>query len=167
VKREPKPHGAVPRVTPPDCDVCPNYWLCHSDFYNPMFLFKSGFSFLLLGGAAAPDSRVKDIAGVPAALNKAIKNLGAHCKNVLPTQQTLLEDAKDLKFFDARAGVSGSETVAQIAPALDGSPVHVLPTTTWVDPHSTGDLRRWGALLTGGWAEFSGSPNDLEKIPPG
>jgi hypothetical protein len=25
---------------------------------------------------------------------------------------------------------------------------HVLPTTTWVDPSSTGDLRRWGALLT-------------------
>src|SRR5229473_52099 len=27
---------------------------------------------------------------------------------------------------------------------------HVLPTTTWVDPPSTGDLRRWGALLTKG-----------------
>ena len=25
---------------------------------------------------------------------------------------------------------------------------HVLPTTTWMDPPSTGDLRRWGALLT-------------------
>jgi hypothetical protein len=25
---------------------------------------------------------------------------------------------------------------------------HVLPTTTWVDPPSTDDLRRWGALLT-------------------
>src|SRR3954470_23007928 len=23
---------------------------------------------------------------------------------------------------------------------------HVLPTTTWMDPPSTGDLRRWGAL---------------------
>jgi hypothetical protein len=27
---------------------------------------------------------------------------------------------------------------------------HVLPTTTWVDPPSTDDLRRWGALLTDG-----------------
>jgi hypothetical protein len=25
---------------------------------------------------------------------------------------------------------------------------HVLPTSTWVDPPSTGDLRRWGALST-------------------
>jgi len=30
--------------------------------------------------------------------------------------------------------------------ALLGS-YHVSPTTTWVDPPSTGDLRRWGALL--------------------
>src|SRR5580704_10436353 len=29
---------------------------------------------------------------------------------------------------------------------------HVLPTTTWMDPPSIGDLRRWGALLTSGWA---------------
>jgi hypothetical protein len=28
-----------------------------------------------------------------------------------------------------------------------------LPTTTWVDPPSTGDLRRWGALLTAGGKE--------------
>jgi hypothetical protein len=27
---------------------------------------------------------------------------------------------------------------------------HVLPISTWVDPPSTGDLRRWGALLTTG-----------------
>ena len=27
---------------------------------------------------------------------------------------------------------------------------HVLPTTTWMDPPSTGDLRRWGALLNNG-----------------
>src|SRR6202163_1509196 len=28
---------------------------------------------------------------------------------------------------------------------------HVLPTTTWMDPPSIGDLRRWGALLTSRW----------------
>src|SRR5882724_11197697 len=27
---------------------------------------------------------------------------------------------------------------------------HVLPTATWMDPPSIGDLRRWGALLTDG-----------------
>jgi hypothetical protein len=38
---------------------------------------------------------------------------------------------------------------------------HVSPTTTWVDPPSTGDLRRWGALLTGGWvADSSGDPDE-------
>ena len=42
---------------------------------------------------------------------------------------------------------------------------HVLPTTTWVDPPSTGDLRRWGAPLTTGWAFSSGSPNRI-LIPP-
>src|SRR5450631_3442541 len=31
---------------------------------------------------------------------------------------------------------------------------HVLPTTTWVDPPSTGDLRRWGARLTGSAEKF-------------
>ena len=41
----------------------------------------------------------------------------------------------------------------------------VLPTTTWVDPPSTGDLRRWGAQLTTGWPDLFGSPNDLEKRP--
>src|SRR5450759_82304 len=35
---------------------------------------------------------------------------------------------------------------------------HVSPTTTWMDPPSTGDVRRWGALLTAGWAEMFGSP---------
>src|SRR5580700_10951881 len=29
---------------------------------------------------------------------------------------------------------------------------HVLPTSTWMDPPSTGDLRRWGALLNNGEA---------------
>src|ERR1022692_4437338 len=35
---------------------------------------------------------------------------------------------------------------------------HILPTTTWMDPPSTGDLRRWGALLTTGWGLSFGSP---------
>ena len=35
---------------------------------------------------------------------------------------------------------------------------HVLPTTTRMDPPSIGDLRRWGAPLTGGWPDFFGSP---------
>jgi hypothetical protein len=40
------------------------------------------------------------------------------------------------------------------SPARDSYPTkrsrsyHVIPTTTWVDPPSTDDLRRWGALLT-------------------
>jgi hypothetical protein len=29
-----------------------------------------------------------------------------------------------------------------------------------MDPPSTGDLRRWGALLTTGWACSSGSPDE-------
>jgi hypothetical protein len=39
---------------------------------------------------------------------------------------------------------------------------HVLPTTTWMDPPSTGDLRRWGAPLNNGERQFeqemAGSP---------
>src|SRR6202011_1675956 len=30
---------------------------------------------------------------------------------------------------------------------------HVLPTTTWMDPPSTGDLRRWGAPLNNGYTQ--------------
>ena len=37
---------------------------------------------------------------------------------------------------------------------------HVSPTTTWMDPPSTGDLRRWGALLTTGWVDPFGSPDE-------
>jgi hypothetical protein len=33
---------------------------------------------------------------------------------------------------------------------------HVLPRTTWMDPPSISDLRRWGALLTTGWGCSSG-----------
>jgi hypothetical protein len=40
---------------------------------------------------------------------------------------------------------------------------HVLPTTTWVDPPSTGDLRRWGALLTSGGRAPSVLPETLER----
>src|SRR5258708_30267515 len=41
---------------------------------------------------------------------------------------------------------------------------HVLPTTTWMDPPSTGDLRRWGALLTSGWRESFRGPNFIHLI---
>src|SRR5216683_8317161 len=44
-------------------------------------------------------------------------------------------------------------------PAKPLGSYHVLPTTTRMDPPSTGDLRRWGALLTTGWARSFGSPN--------
>jgi hypothetical protein len=37
-------------------------------------------------------------------------------------------------------------------PAKSLGSYHVSPTTTWMDPPSTGDVRRWGALLTRGWA---------------
>src|SRR6266446_10150758 len=40
---------------------------------------------------------------------------------------------------------------------------HVLPTTTWMDPPSTGDLRRWGALLTTGGRAPSVLPETLEQ----
>jgi hypothetical protein len=30
---------------------------------------------------------------------------------------------------------------------------HALPTTTWMDPPSTGDLRRWGAQLNNGYTQ--------------
>jgi hypothetical protein len=42
---------------------------------------------------------------------------------------------------------------------------HVSPTTTWMDPPSTSDVRRWGALLTSGWAEIFGSPDDSAGHP--
>ncbi len=58
------------------------------------------------------------LTGVPEALNQAVKNLGKNCKKILPTQQTLLADAKDLKFIDARPSASGARTVAQIAPSV-------------------------------------------------
>ena len=32
------------------CDVYPDYWLCHSDFYSSMLLVKTGFGFLAGGG---------------------------------------------------------------------------------------------------------------------
>src|SRR5712692_6693817 len=32
---------------------------------------------------------------------------------------------------------------------------HVLPTTTWMDPPSTGDLRHWGAPLNNGYAQIA------------
>src|ERR1043166_6000152 len=39
---------------------------------------------------------------------------------------------------------------------------HVLPTTTWMDPPSTGDLRRWGALST---PRVCGSPRPTAQSP--
>src|ERR1700736_5103595 len=43
-------------------------------------------------------------------------------------------------------------------PAKPLGSYHVLPTTTWVDPPSTDDLRRWGAPLTGWPREFVVEP---------
>jgi hypothetical protein len=40
---------------------------------------------------------------------------------------------------------------------------HVLPTTTWMDPPSIGDLRPWGALLTTGWPLSLGSPEPKQN----
>ena len=37
---------------------------------------------------------------------------------------------------------------------------HVSPTTTCVDPPSTGDLRRWGAPITGGYAHRAGAAHE-------
>ena len=33
-----------------------------------------------------------------------------------------------------------------------------------MDPPSTGDLRRWGTPLTGGWPNFFGSPHGLSPL---
>jgi hypothetical protein len=44
---------------------------------------------------------------------------------------------------------------------------HVLPTTTWMDPPSIGDLRHWGALLTIRWGRSSGSPSESVGPPAG
>src|SRR5712691_11886741 len=38
---------------------------------------------------------------------------------------------------------------------------HVLPTTTWMDPPSIGDLRRWGAPLNNGERQF-----EPEQVAP-
>ena len=43
---------------------------------------------------------------------------------------------------------------------------HVLPTTTWMDPPSTGDLSHWGALLTSGWGVSFGSVVPLAVADP-
>src|ERR1700730_6904725 len=51
---------------------------------------------------------------------------------------------------------------------------HVLPTATWMDPPSIGDLRRWGALLTTRWgrdfawgAGRKGPPCSQQRESPG
>jgi RHS repeat-associated protein len=68
------------------------------------------------GGGGLP--QVTALSGVPKLLRAAIYDLNGNCANVLPNQQTLLADATDLQFVDARANASGNQTVAQIAPAL-------------------------------------------------
>jgi RHS repeat-associated protein len=67
------------------------------------------------GGAG---NQLNSLDGVAERLRAAIGELAGDCQKVLPSQQTLLDDAKDLQFFDARATASGNQTVAQIAPAL-------------------------------------------------
>jgi hypothetical protein len=51
-------------------------------------------------------------------LKQGISNLTGDCHKVLPAGQTLLEDAANLTFFDARSSGSGNQTVAQVAPSL-------------------------------------------------
>src|SRR5882724_4536055 len=56
-----------------------------------------------------------------------------------------------------------SQASLALRPAVSLGSYHVLPTTTCVDPPSNGDLRRWGAPLTGGWPNFFGSPSDFNS----
>ena len=48
----------------------------------------------------------------------AIQDLGANCQSILPSQDTLLQDAADLTFINAEPSVSGGQTVSQVAPSL-------------------------------------------------
>src|SRR5713101_8060392 len=47
------------------------------------------------------------------------------------------------------------QEVRECGEAVPLGSYHVLPTTTWMDPPSTGDLRRWGAPLNNGYAQIA------------
>ncbi len=71
------------------------------------------------GSGYGGSGQVTNLAGVRNALNNAIKALSNNCFTALGfTQQTLLADAKNESYFDARSSGSGNQTVAQIAPQL-------------------------------------------------
>ncbi len=44
-------------------------------------------------------------------------------------------------------------------PTMPLGSYHVLPTSTWVNPPFTGDLRRWGAQVDDGWPTYVRNPN--------
>ena len=68
---------------------------------------------------AAPTSpKVAGLGEVAGRLRTAIGRLKGNCIKVLPDKQTLLSDAGDLQFFDARATSSGNLTVRQVTPNL-------------------------------------------------
>jgi hypothetical protein len=68
------------------------------------------------------------------------------CKIACPPKSGLLSRGSDLASY----------------PAKPLGSYHVSPTTTWVDPPSTGDLRRWGAPLT----KSSSLAGESEKVEP-
>src|SRR5271157_4556526 len=69
------------------------------------------------GGSGGGSGQVTNAAGAGALLTQAISGLTGNCAQLF-NQQDLLNDAKDLQFFDARSSGSGNQTVAQIAPGL-------------------------------------------------
>jgi hypothetical protein len=83
------------------------------------------------------------------------------------TGQKRLKRRANLLSLDRLAGADlagkspHSVPTPQTAAKRPGS-YHVSPTTTCMDPPSTGDLRRRGALLTTGWACSFGSPNNRQ-----
>ena len=117
-------YGCAGAVTPTDPGVVTNWIYSEgslavgSSYFLPGSPIGGGDP---IGGGGGPDpgpSKVTDLSGVLPALKQAINSLSANCQKVLPSQQTLLAEANDLKFFDARPTASGNQTVAQIAPDL-------------------------------------------------
>jgi RHS repeat-associated protein len=97
-------------------------WLNFSLFWGSMLPGPVHLPMLGLdgpgSGGGAGGGGIKILSQVKALMTNAIKSLGSNCQKVLPDQQTLLTDARDLNYVDARSGASGSQTIAQVAPNL-------------------------------------------------
>jgi len=124
------------------CDVYPNYWLCHSDFYNPMFLVKNGFGFLLGGaGGGASTQREQQI--------KTIQTSYARLRGLLGKDKdctAFLSSRMDLptykKFMDALGPMIGPGPLpkgvnAQQGPIGSGYEITINPNGAFFNGRAT------------------------------